>query len=84
MSNAQIVSLLQYIESLNLSRRNRKWLAEHIYQPQEKTATPETPSAEMSSEEYLRMLDEAELEIKRGQCTRFSGKESLHAWLNTL
>lgn len=84
MSTAQLKSLLQYIESLNLSRRSRKWLAEHLYDPQAKPDSSGTPSTEMTREEYFRMLDEAEEEIKRGQYTRFSSKESMHAWLNAL
>ncbi|MBR6455345.1 MAG: hypothetical protein IKS72_00200 [Prevotella sp.] len=38
----------------------------------------------MSREELFARVDEGREQIKQGKCTRFSNREAMNAWLNSL
>ncbi|MBR5634105.1 MAG: hypothetical protein IKW78_02850 [Prevotella sp.] len=38
----------------------------------------------MSREEFFARVDEGREQIKQGKCTRFSNREAMNAWLNSL
>lgn len=57
MTTVAMNSLWEFLKSLSLSRRNRKWLAERLVSfEEEKEADPTL----MTKEEYFARLDEAE------------------------
>lgn len=57
MTTVAMNSLWEFLKSLSLSRRNRKWLAERLISfDEEKKADPTL----MTKEEYFARLDEAE------------------------
>lgn len=66
MTSVALNSLLTYIESLNLSKRNRKWLASKIIEPTQKFAD-ETEYIS-SSPAMLRIIEDGRKEIAQG-CT---------------
>lgn len=39
---------------------------------------------EMTREEFFARVDEAREQIRRGECTRFSDREEMNKWLNSL
>ncbi len=59
MTTVAMNSLWEFLKSLSLSRRNRKWLAERLISfDEEKEADPTL----MTKEEYFARLDKAEQE----------------------
>ena len=50
-----------------------------------KKLTAQKPdSTLMSREEFFARVDEGREQIKQGKCTRFSNREAMNAWLNSL
>ena len=80
MTAVALNNLLNYIAGLNLSQRNRQWLADKIVNLPAKEKKAKDPTL-MSEEEFLRRVDEA----RTGEVVaRFSDKESMREWLNAL
>ena len=80
MTAVALNNLLNYIAGLNLSQRNRQWLADKIVNLPAKEKKSKDPTL-MSEEEFLRRVDEA----RTGEVVaRFSDKESMREWLNSL
>lgn len=38
----------------------------------------------MTKEEFFANIDDSLKQIERGECTRFTNKDDMHAWLNSL
>ena len=80
MTAVALNNLLNYIAGLNLSQRNRQWLADKIVNLPKKGKVVKDPTL-MSEEEFFARVDEA----RTGEVVaRFSDKESMRAWLNSL
>ena len=80
MTAVALNNLLNYIAGLNLSQRNRQWLADKIVNLPVKEKKAKDPTL-MSEKEFLRRVDEA----RTGEVVaRFSDKESMREWLNSL
>ena len=80
MSTVAMNNLLNYIAGLNLSQRNRQWLADKIVNLPKNEKAVKDPTL-MTKEEFLARVDEA----RKGEVVaRFSDKESMEAWLNSL
>ena len=47
-------------------------------------AEPKPDPTLMSREEFFARVDEGREQIKQGKCTRFSNREAMNAWLNSL
>ena len=73
-------NLWRYIAGLNLSQRNRKWLAERLVNAANEKVVAKDPTL-MTEEEFLARVDEAR---KGSDVAKFSDKESMHAWLKSL
>lgn len=59
MNAAALNSLWRYLESLNLTRSNRKWLAEHLVEPAPATTVEEDVTEYLTSSPAMReILDE--------------------------
>lgn len=64
MSTLQLQNLLGYINGLSLSASNRRWLAEHLYMPEEKTIKT---TDYYESERFYQDIDTAEADIAAGK-----------------
>lgn len=65
MSTAQLECLLDYINSLNLSSRSRKWLSEKLIEPVDKS------DARKKKEEVLAGIDAGLKDMKAGRKMSF-------------
>ena len=65
MSTAQLECLLDYINSLNLSLRSRKWLSEKLIEPVDKS------DATKKKEEVLARIDAGLKDMKAGRKMSF-------------
>lgn len=82
MNKIALNNLLTYLQSLNLTTRNRQWLAEHLMKPQ-KTTVVEDPT-QMTKEEFFANIAEAECQIARGEYYTQREGESLTDMLKRL
>ena len=64
-------------EDENLLKRAVKYLHKLV---EEKKADP----TEMTREEFFRRIDEGREQIRRGECVRFSDRDEMNKWLNSL
>ena len=85
MTTVAMNNLWNYIQGLNLSARNKTWLANQLLAENEKKQKEKAadPTA-MSKEEFFAQVEEAERQIERGEGIVFTNKESMNAWLNSL
>lgn len=81
MTTVAMNSLWTFLESLSLSRRNRKWLAERLIAMDEKR---ESDSTRMTKEEYFAKLERAEKQLERGEGIEFTDRDAMNAWLDAL
>ena len=74
MSTTALNNLLTYIQSLGLSQRNRKWLAEHILNPdkdaEEKGLNKDDTTYLESSPSMMQRISEARKELAEGKGTQ--------------
>lgn len=66
--------LWTYIESLGLSAKNRKWLADKLVEPTSGEITPD----------LQKRLDVARKDIKEGRCAKCTSPEELQSFLASL
>lgn len=83
MTTVALNNLLNYIAGLNLSKRNRQWLADHIVNLPTKEMK-KTDSTLMSEEEFFARIEQAEESIARGEGVTFADCEAMNAWLKAL
>lgn len=67
MTSIALNNLWIYIESLNLSARNRKWLADKLSEPSVKTRTNACTLPKLTEEEICIRIAKAEEDIKKGR-----------------
>ena len=76
--NAEMLRSMSIIaEDENLLKRAVKYLHKLVA---EKKADP----TEMTREEFFRRIDEGREQIRRGECVRFSDRDEMNKWLNSL
>ena len=83
MTTVALNNLLNYIAGLNLSQRNRQWLAERIVNLPKKEKVVKDPTL-MSEEEFFARVDRAEEQLARGEGITFTNRDAMNAWLNSL
>lgn len=84
MTSVALNNLWNYIQGLSLSARNEAWLAQRLQESSRAKKARKKDDACMTREEFFKMLDESEQQIERGEGTRFSNREEMNAWLNSL
>ena len=76
--NAELLRNMSIIaEDENLSKRASKYLRRLVA---EKQADPTL----LSKEEFFHRVDESKAQYLRGEYTRFSNKDEMNEWLNSL
>lgn len=76
MSNAALINLWNYIQSMSLSDRNKQWLADRLI---------ESKSSAKDKQMTLEMkIEQGREEIRKGDCTTCRTKEELTAFLEAL
>ena len=76
--NAEMLRSLSVIaEDETLLRRAVKYLHKLV-------AEKKADSTEMTREEFFRRVDEGREQIRRGECIRFSDRDEMNKWLNSL
>ncbi len=83
MTAVALNNLLNYIAGLNLSQRNRQWLADKIVNLPAKEKKAKDPTL-MSEEEFFARIDRAEEQLARGEGITFTDRDAMNAWLNSL
>ncbi|MBQ7572081.1 MAG: hypothetical protein IJT19_07555 [Bacteroidaceae bacterium] len=83
MTTVAMNNLLNYIAGLNLSQRNRTWLAERIVNLPSKKKEVKDPTL-MTEEEFFARIDRAEEQLARGEGITFTDRDAMNAWLNSL
>lgn len=84
MTSVALNNLWNYIQGLSLSARNEAWLAQRLQESSLAKKARKKDDTCMTREEFFKMLDKSEREIERGEGTRFSNREEMNAWLNSL
>lgn len=95
MNVISLNNLWTYLQGLSLTASNKKWLAKHLYEAAKKeTETSIEPLALarewesdptlMTEEEFFAKLDRAEEQHRRGEGVRFTNREEMNVWLNSL
>ena len=77
MTRAALNNLATYIQSLNLSKKNREWLASKIIEP-------EAPPTERSWAELDERIAEAHKALAEGRCYEMKPGESGEDFLNRI
>jgi len=76
--NAEMLRNMSIIaEDENLLKRAAKYLRKLV-------AEKQTDPTLMTKEEFFRRVDEGREQIRRGECVRFSDREEMNKWLNSL
>ncbi len=70
-TSAQMESLWQYIQSLSLSERNRRWLADRLVEPTATMKVGEEPAEYISKREILAGIDAGLKDFKAGRMQSF-------------
>jgi len=83
MTTVAMNNLLNYIAGLNLSQRNRTWLAERIVNLPSQKKEVKDPTL-MTEEEFFARIDRAEEQLARGEGITFTDRDAMNAWLNSL
>ena len=83
MTAVALNNLLNYLAGLNLSQRNRQWLADKIVNLPAKEKKSKDPTL-MSEEEFFARIDRAEEQLARGEGITFTDRDAMNAWLNSL
>ena len=83
MTSVAMNNLWTYIQGLNLSARNRTWLAEKLTEATnaEKTAKQGDPT-QMTHEEFLDRVEEARVQYGQGRYYEMLPGENLDDFLN--
>ena len=85
MTTVAMNNLWNYIQGLNLSARNKTWLANQLLAENEKKQKEKAADPTlMTKEEFFARIEEASKQIEHGEGIAFTNKESMNAWLNSL
>ena len=76
-------NLWNYIQGLQLTSRNQKWLADRLLKSSNERKVPKD-DALMTEEEFFAGIDEAREQIRRGEGVSFTDLDEMNAWLNKL
>lgn len=76
--NSEILHYMSIISNdENLMNRAAKYLRKLVAEKQK-------DPTEMSREDFCARVEEAKKQIERGECVRFSNREDMNQWLNSL
>lgn len=83
MTTVAMNNLWNYIQGLQLTSRNQKWLADRLLKSSNERKVPKD-DALMTEEEFFAGIDEAREQIRRGEGVSFTDLDEMNAWLNKL
>lgn len=83
MTTVAMNNLWNYIQGLQLTSRNQKWLADRLLKSSNERKAPKD-DALMTEEEFFAGIDEAREQIRRGEGVSFTDLDEMNAWLNKL
>ena len=80
MTRAALNHLLEYINGLNLTASNRRWLSEHLTMPEERRVD----DIQMSEKEFYDKIELSLAQARRGETVSMNPGESSEDFLNRI
>ena len=86
MATITMNGIWDFLQSLSLSTRNKKWLADRLIHDveRERAAARQQDPTLMTKEEFFAKVDRAKAQYERGEYKTIHSHEELEAFLNSL